>query len=701
MNNRIKKILDSTEIEEIKTNIEYFLKELEQGQNREQNKNDIIKKAKANLKMLRANNKASIENIQIYEKENAIKAFLAEEIVNGTQRYEVEEVLDMLYNELNGFFIDEEKIQIASKKTINKLLEELEEEFKFVSIIKNLGINLSFMLFDISSYGDCKFVKYNILEDRSSAIHKYPMKSTEVFDNIFMILKQIGMFLCYILEGEAKVVPDDFRETEKKLKIKILDDNYEANKNTGIFAEAFTAIFFRKRNIRKNIKMEENKDAKILLEYFNNKLEELYQYSKKRKEWDENDECPCGSGKKYKDCCKKKDIKYCYKDKNTYTKEMKMDKETRDMLFITAAQFKAIFGRAPGNDDFMVSGVLDNQMNRYMRKLKLEGALPNDYLYAYDRTGILLSPYNYNKFSDMEIEEFEEAQEEYRELISEDISNHCGNILQVAEATNTYLKKVFDESIDETEYVLVKYIKDLTQKIGIPEGFYIKTMEDLMVYSAYRAHTHLETLKEIVKQGYFENSLALVRMLFEILINVKVFRKNKELFNEKILSLARVEEGKCIRKSKFVVQDKKTGKEYYCKIKIDKFSEMAGEKYVELYETLYDELSGFIHLDTLTAKKIFEKKDNFLDVDESYIAGIIAMAFTTQIILELSQFENIKEQTKNDLRYYGNNMLEKIIVALEAIKLIDEKETYQILIDTLEEYKSDYHVNQERDIRNK
>ena len=31
-------------------------------------------------------------------------------------------------------------------------------------------------------------------------------------------------------------------------------------------------------------------------------------------EWDNNELCPCGSGKTYKDCCKKKAIKYYKKD---------------------------------------------------------------------------------------------------------------------------------------------------------------------------------------------------------------------------------------------------------------------------------------------------------------------------------------------------------------------------------------------------
>lgn len=699
MNSKINKILNNTNVEDIIVNIKDFLEELKNSKNKEQIENEIVLKAEENLKKLRSKNKTNIDNIQIYEKETSIRAFLAEEIVNGVKRYDLEEVLDTIYKELKRFCKDDKKVQIVTKRTILKLLDEVEEEFKFVSTLENLGINLSFMIFDNPTYADCKFVKYNIFEDRSAAIHKYPMESIEAFDNVFMIMKQIGLFICYILVGESKVVPDDFREIAKNLENNILEDDYEANKNTEIFAEAFTAIFFRKRNIRKKIKIEEYKDADILLEYFNNKLEELYESSKAKKEWDDNEKCPCGSGKKYKDCCKNKEIKYYYKDKNTYTKSMHLNEESKDIMFITKNQFKDIFGRPPGDDDFMISGVLSNELERAVRKMKLEKVLPNDYLYAYDRTGIMLSPYNYNMFSDIEIEQFENARKEYNDLMQADISDNRGNLLQVVEATNIYLKEFFEENIGNMMYVLNKYIKDLTKQIGIPEGFYIKSMEDLMVYSAYRTNTHLEALKELVKNGYSENALAVVRMLFEILINVKVFRKDREIFNEKVLSLAALQEGKCIRKSKFVVVDNETKKEYYCKVKIDKFSEMAGEEYLELYETLYDELSGFIHLDTLTAKKIFEKTDNFLDIDESYIAGVIAMIFATEIIFELSEFENNTLQTRNDLKYYTNNIVEELIGTVEAISLVDEKDTYKVLIQTLKKCKENNNINKQRDAR--
>ena len=85
MNNRINLILDNTKIEDIINNIEYLLEELENSKNKEQIESDFIKKANINLKKLRDRNKVNINNIQIYEKEDSIKAFLAEEIVNGTK----------------------------------------------------------------------------------------------------------------------------------------------------------------------------------------------------------------------------------------------------------------------------------------------------------------------------------------------------------------------------------------------------------------------------------------------------------------------------------------------------------------------------------------------------------------------------------------------------------------------------------------
>lgn len=411
------------------------------------------------------------------------------------------------------------------------------------------------------------------------------------------------------------------------------------------------------------------------------------------KEWKNDELCPCGSGKKYKNCCKKKDLKYYYKDAKEYITSMYIDKELKKVIINIKKQFKEIFGRDICDDEFLIAGGMKNKLNLFIRKMKFSGEIPIDCLYAYDRTGIMLTSFNSNKISDVDINEFEKAKEEYNKLINKDLSDNEINELQFIEDTNNYIKVIFENSIIGMEFVLSKYIKDLTNLIEVPDGFYIKCLQDLMIYSAYRTCQHLETLSKLVDEGYYESALATVRMLFEILVNIRVFRNNKQLFDEKILSLTKLEEGEYERKSKFIVVDKKTGKEYYCKVKIDRFSNIAREKFEALYETLYDELSGFIHLDTLTAKKIFEKKDNFLDLDEAYLAGIIAMILITGIIVELSEYEKNPERTKRDLKYYANKRIKELTAALEIIKIIDEKNIYNLLLDMLNDYEKLCKIN--------
>lgn len=408
------------------------------------------------------------------------------------------------------------------------------------------------------------------------------------------------------------------------------------------------------------------------------------------KEWPDTELCPCGSGEIYKKCCKQKSIKYYKKNENEYIKSIPMEKEVEKVLRHLQAEFKRILGRNPGQDDYVMAGVLNNNMENFTRKLKYDAQIPNDYVYAYDRTGLMLSEHNIDKLSDVEIMEFKDAMKEYNDLMEEEIEGDSANLLQVAETANMYIKELWEETVGDVIYVLNHFIKQTKQEIGIEVGFSVKNRKDFLVYCAYKTTQHLDSLNKLIEEGYKENSLTVVRFIYEILLNVIAYRNDKELFNNKILPLAGLDEGKFERKSnsnKNTLIEKATGKEYYCGIKKIELAKKAGKNYELLYDTLYEELSGFIHLDTLAAKKIFAETDNFLDVDECYTAGILSLVFTMEIIGELSKFEENKEQLRKDLQYFINSRIEKMSDALEVINNLDEKSLYKVIKETLLEYK--------------
>lgn len=699
MNNRIKKIFSSNDIHEIVINLKSFLMEI-QGEN-DKSISEISRKASQELAKLRKENEIKESNIYIYEGKDAIKAMIAEEIVNCENRRPVQEMLEIMLKEYLETYEERKDIEKKiTKQSVQAMLADLEEKYHFISIIKKSGIKVSIMLFDVTSQYQYHFVEYNTYEKGDVAIHRYLHEASD-FETAFAFVRQFGIVIQYLLVGQAKRVPDSFREMCHHINLPELD--YEAKENITVFTDLFASVFFRKINRENfNKSIPDNQEGKIVEKYFDTLLEDLLKEvtkKEKREEWGDKENCPCGSGKSYRNCCKKKRIKYYKVDEKHYVKAIEKDPEEKELYFIIAARFKKIFGRPPGDEDYVIL-TIQNNIDKMIRKMKYDLELPRDYVYAYDRTGILLSPYNYDKWSDVDIQEFEDAKKEYREQMKADIINGKGNLLQVAETTNDYLKQLIEENIGDMIIVLNRYIKDTLQATGIKEGFSIKNIKDFLVYASYRTYINLESLEELVKKGYSENALAVVRIIFEILLNVRTFRRDRDLFGDKILPVAGIDEGTFERQKKYTVVNKQTGESHHCKVTASELAGKAGQNYVTLYNTLYYELSGFIHFDTLTAKKIFSPSDRFLEVDESFVAAILAMVFAIEIIIEFSEFEENSLSLKNDLRYYANNMITKLIEALEIIKAIDEKEMYETVIATLEEYKGKYDINAQRDSNN-
>lgn len=127
-----------------------------------------------------------------------------------------------------------------------------------------------------------------------------------------------------------------------------------------------------------------------------------------------------------------------------------------------------------------------------------------------------------------------------------------------------------------------------------------------------------------------------------------------------------------------------------------KLAEKAGENYKKLYETLYRELSEFIHLDTESAKGIFQDKDLFEEIDECLIAGFLGMVLSLEIIMELIDFDGGDKKMSKDLKYFSNSLLKDFLAILSTIISIEDREVYHLLQKTLEAYKTDYKINYQR-----
>lgn len=140
-----------------------------------------------------------------------------------------------------------------------------------------------------------------------------------------------------------------------------------------------------------------------------------------RKPWPRNQRCPCDSGKKYKHCCFTKGFHF-YIDEATgeVSKSVPIDQEARELLQPGLAQqrqrFIDRFGREPGPDDPVFFDINENDIkNSGVAAMKAAGIRPA-LIYAFEKTGLIVTEQNQHLIPDRDIQEFEDAVAEYYEL---------------------------------------------------------------------------------------------------------------------------------------------------------------------------------------------------------------------------------------------------------------------------------------------
>ena len=406
-----------------------------------------------------------------------------------------------------------------------------------------------------------------------------------------------------------------------------------------------------------------------------------------------------GSGEKYKNCCKKKKIKYLKSDnENEYTKQIPMHPELVPIFRNEKIKFKKLFGRMPGDNDYTMGGILLKDLNRGYKMIKRKEVVDRAWLYASNKTGLMITEQNQDLIPNRDIHEFKKYMSEYEKLMKSKIKSDECNIIQAVEAISFILEDLVEEKIEDMIYVLNLFVNFYSPEKHKKENFLIQNIKDFLIFCAYKTSINLKALKGLVNQEYYDNSMAVVRIIFEILINIKAYKNDKQLFEEKILPVAGIEKGTHIKINKTEIEEIQTKKRYKYEIQKRQLAEKAGENYKELYTTFYRELSEFIHLDTVAAKKIFQDNDLFCDIDECLVAVFIGMILALEIIMELMEFEGNDNKMSKDIKYFSNVLLKDFIPIIETIISIDDRKEYHILKDTLEEYKTGYKINYQRNM---
>ena len=132
----------------------------------------------------------------------------------------------------------------------------------------------------------------------------------------------------------------------------------------------------------------------------------------------------------------------------------------------------------------------------------------------------------------------------------------------------------------------------------------------------------------------------------------------------------------------YKIKDDQTHITYDTKITIKQLACKSGINNEAFYNILYNDLSQYVHVDVLAAKKHFSPSDPFYEVDECLIAGFLSIYFSMQLIVEMCKCD-IPKDLKNDLIFFANKIKQDVSNVLDLLNCINELPFYTIMRNCL------------------
>ena len=137
---------------------------------------------------------------------------------------------------------------------------------------------------------------------------------------------------------------------------------------------------------------------------------------RKYRPYPDNDPCPCGSGRRYNKCCKKKRFKFVINQRGQISKRIPIHPRLEPLLKEHQVRFKKVFGRKPGPKDpvlfdHWLSG--EDDFWQQARAVGRAANTPEQLIFAWRRTGLIVGEHSRELMSEFDFKEWTDAIDEY------------------------------------------------------------------------------------------------------------------------------------------------------------------------------------------------------------------------------------------------------------------------------------------------
>ena len=127
-----------------------------------------------------------------------------------------------------------------------------------------------------------------------------------------------------------------------------------------------------------------------------------------------NAKCPCGSGKKYKHCCKKKGYEFQEDEQGNVRRSVPMTDDFGEILSSHLNDLSNELGRNLEPDDLLLPNQQLEHSEHFMVEAMKEAGVDPAIIHAFVETGLLVSEENQHLISDDDLADWQAAIDEYR-----------------------------------------------------------------------------------------------------------------------------------------------------------------------------------------------------------------------------------------------------------------------------------------------
>jgi hypothetical protein len=322
--------------------------------------------------------------------------------------------------------------------------------------------------------------------------------------------------------------------------------------------------------------------------------------------------CPCGSGRKYGACCRKKNIEYLISKNGEVSRRMPLSRELIETLDKHRQEFTQIFGRKTGKHDLVLFDQFltgFDETDEIVEKISKQVGVRDQVVFATRRTGFMVGKHSKKIMPDVDYQEWEDAIDEYFELKE---SGHdpfhvftylTGEEFEKFKDCKSQIKNIIILGFNS-----IRRFKSLKQE----RDFY----QFLIVCSALNSY---RTIYDMFNHRYDDDCLAILRGIYEQYLRIMALRLKPALaerFRALIYAYVGIWQYK-IRKNGTidygVVIDPKTHKEL--RVTLSNFSLVSLSDFsfeTTIYGELYNELSGQVHHDVTMGIEIHCKQKRWV-----------------------------------------------------------------------------------------